>query len=88
MIFFSVIEDNSTQSIQKKFLKMEEEKEKELYNYRTKKLELYKQMVDQQEEMLKLQRRSVTALELLALKVQGQSDISSFSLSPVINFHQ
>jgi hypothetical protein len=67
---------------------MEEEKEKNLSSYRNKKLELYQKMDVQQEEMLKLQRRSVTAIELLALKVQGQSDIASFSLSPIINFNQ
>jgi hypothetical protein len=35
---------------------MEEEKKKNLSSYRNKKLELYQKMVDQQEEMLQLQR--------------------------------
>ncbi|XP_062615191.1 uncharacterized protein LOC134276930 [Saccostrea cucullata] len=77
----------TTVDIQEEFVEMEREKEKQLQEYRSKKIKLYERMFSQQEEMLQLQRRSTLALESLVTKLSGNySTESPFSVSPIIKF--
>lgn len=74
--------------IREEFVEMEKEKERRLQEYREKKLGLLQNMMDQQNEMIQLQRRSTEAMESLVVKFPGHlvSPMSPFSVSPVIKF--
>nr|XP_011420094.2 uncharacterized protein LOC105322890 [Crassostrea gigas] len=78
----------TTRDIREEFVEMEKEKERRLQEYREKKLGLIQNMMDQQNEMIQLQRRSTEALESLVVKFPGHlvSPMSPFSVSPVIKF--
>lgn len=77
----------STRDIREEFVEMEKEKERRLEEYREKKLGL-QNMMDQQNEMIQLQRRLTGAMESLVVKFPGHlvSPMSPFSVSPVIKF--
>ena len=68
--------------MQEEFLAWEKVKEQKLEEYRAKKLEFYNTLINNQEEIIKLQRRTTIALESL---VSTLSD-NSLTLSPVIKF--
>jgi hypothetical protein len=68
------------------YMSMEKEKTKELRDYRERKLELLERIAGQQGEMLQLQRRTTTALEMIAARQQPGELLSPFSVSPVIRF--
>jgi hypothetical protein len=68
--------------VQEEFLAWEKVKEQKLEEYRAKKLEFYNTLINNQEEIIKLQRRTTIALESL---VSTLSD-NSLTLSPVIKF--
>lgn len=78
----------TTRDIREEFVEMEKEKERRLQEYREKKLGLLQNMMDQQNEMIQLQRRSTEAMESLVVKFPGHlvSPMSPFSVSPVIKF--
>jgi hypothetical protein len=63
-------------------LEWEKVKEQKLEEYRARKLEFYNTLINNQEEIIKLQRRTTIALESL---VSTLSD-NSLTLSPVIKF--
>ena len=65
--------------MQEEFLAWEKVKEQKLEEYRARKLEFYNTLINNQEEIIKLQRRTTIALESL---VSTLSD----NLSPVIQF--
>lgn len=66
----------------REFLDGEKEKNKSLEDYRKKKIALYEKMVQQQSEMLDLQKRSTAALEIIAYKsinsLQPSSHLNSW----------
>ena len=68
--------------MQEEFLAWEKVKEQKLEEYRARKLEFYNTLINNQEEIIKLQRRTTIALESL---VSTLSD-NSLTLSPVIKF--
>jgi hypothetical protein len=68
--------------VQEEFLAWEKVKEQKLEEYRARKLEFYNKLINNQEEIIKLQRRTTIALESL---VSTLSD-NSLTLSPVIKF--
>ena len=68
--------------MQEEFLAWEKVKEQKLEEYRARKLEFYNTLINNQEEIFKLQRRTTIALESL---VSTLSD-NSLTLSPVIKF--
>jgi hypothetical protein len=68
--------------VQEEFLAWEKVKEQKLEEYRARKLEFYNTLINNQEEIIKLQRRTTIALESL---VSTLSD-NSLTLSPVIKF--
>ena len=68
--------------MQEEFLAWEKVKEQKLEEYRARKLEFYNTLINNQEEIIKLQRRTTIALESL---VSTLSD-NSLTLSPVIQF--
>jgi len=63
-------------------LEWEKVKQQKLEEYRARKLEFYNTLINNQEEIINLQRRSTIALESL---VSTLSD-NSLTLSPVIKF--
>lgn len=80
--------DKESDNIRREFLDGEKEKNRSLEVYRKKKIALYEKMVQQQSEMLELQKRSTAALEIIAYKSAHSLQPSSpFSVSPVINFN-
>jgi hypothetical protein len=68
--------------VQHEFLEWEKVKEQKLEEYRARKLEFYNILINNQEEIINLQRRTTIALESL---VSTLSD-NSLTLSPVIQF--
>jgi hypothetical protein len=68
--------------VQEEFLAWEKVKEQKLEEYRARKLEFYNTLINNQEEIIKLQRKTTIALESL---VSTLSD-NSLTLSPVIKF--
>jgi hypothetical protein len=68
--------------VQEEFLAWEKVKEQKLEEYRSRKLEFYNTLINNQEEIIKLKRRTTIALESL---VSTLSD-NSVTLSPVIKF--
>ena len=68
--------------MQEEFLAWEKVKEQKLEEYRSRKLEFYNTLINNQEEIIKLKRRTTIALESL---VSTLSD-NSVTLSPVIKF--
>jgi hypothetical protein len=68
--------------VQQEFLEWEKVREQKLEEYRARKLEFYNILINNQEEIINLQRRTTIALESL---VSTLSD-NSLTLSPVIQF--
>lgn len=88
MIFQDNDDKESTDNLRREFLDGEKEKNKSLEDYRKKKIALYEKMVQQQSEMLDLQKRSTAALEIIAYKsINSLQPSFPFSVSLVINFN-
>ena len=68
--------------MQEEFLTWEKVKEQKLGEYRARKLEFYNTLINNQEEIIKLQRRTTIALESLVSTLSN----NSLTLSPVIKF--
>ena len=81
-LFFFKLGNDGSSSVQEEFLAWEKVKEQKLGEYRARKLEFYNTLINNQEEIIKLQRRTTIALESL---VSTLSD-NSLTLSPVIKF--
>ena len=82
MEFFFKLGNDGSSSVQLDFLEWEKVKQQKLEEYRARKLEFYNTLINNQEEIIILQRRSTIALESL---VSTLSD-NSLTLSPVIKF--
>ena len=79
IFFFFKLGNDGSSSVQQEFLEWEKVKEQKLEEYRARKLEFYNILINNQEEIINLQRRTTIALESL---VSTLSD----NLSPVIQF--
>lgn len=74
-------------NLRREFLDGEREKNKTAEDYRKKKISLLEKIVQQQSELIEIQRRTTTALEVIATKFHESTQSSSpYSLSPVIKF--
>ncbi|XP_056002682.1 uncharacterized protein LOC130049292 [Ostrea edulis] len=70
------------------FINLEKERNRAVKEYRAKKLAFYEKITQQQGEMIQLQMRTATALELIASRCQRTATLipSPFSVSPIIRF--
>lgn len=74
-------------TLEENFLMGNEKKNKTAEDYRKKKISLLEKIVQQQSELIEIQRRTTTALEVIATKFHESTQSSSpYSLSPVIKF--
>ncbi|XP_061186207.1 uncharacterized protein LOC133194220 [Saccostrea echinata] len=80
--------DSCKYDIRREFLDGEKEKNAVLEEYRKKKIALNEKIIEQQSEMIALQKRTATALEVIALRCEHTVQPSSpFSVSPIIHFN-
>jgi hypothetical protein len=63
LFFFKL--GNGSSGVQQEFLEWEKNKQQKLDEYHARKLEIYNTMINKQEEMITLQRRTTIALEAL-----------------------
>ena len=85
--FSSGVSGNEGDRYKSEFLTLEKEKNRHLKQYREKKLALLENIIKQHDEIIDLQMRSTTALEVIADKFQPQVQIPSpLSVSPIIRF--
>ncbi|XP_022305017.2 uncharacterized protein LOC111112026 [Crassostrea virginica] len=81
------VSGNEGDRYKSEFLTLEKEKNRHLKQYREKKLALLENIIKQHDEIIDLQMRSTTALEVIADKFQPQVQIPSpLSVSPIIRF--
>lgn len=74
-------------NLRREFLDGEREKNKTAEDYRKKKISLLEKIVQQQSELIEIQRRTTTALEVIATKFHESTQSRlPYSLSPVIKF--
>lgn len=74
-------------NLRREFLDGERDKNKTAEDYRKKKISLLEKIVQQQSELIEIQRRTTTALEVIATKFHASTHSPSpYSLSPVIKF--
>eukprot|EP00105_Crassostrea_gigas_P045712 XP_019929860.1 PREDICTED: uncharacterized protein LOC105345752 [Crassostrea gigas] len=74
-------------NLRREFLDGERDKNKTAEGYRKKKISLLEKIVQQQIELIEIQRRTTTALEVIATKFHASTQSPSpYSLSPVIKF--
>uniref|UniRef100_A0A8W8LPF5 Myb/SANT-like DNA-binding domain-containing protein n=1 Tax=Magallana gigas TaxID=29159 RepID=A0A8W8LPF5_MAGGI len=78
---------DESHNLRREFLDGEGEKNKTAEDYRKKKISLLEKIVQQQSELIEIQRRTTTALEVIATKFhESTQSLSPYSLSPVIKF--
>ncbi|XP_052677538.1 uncharacterized protein LOC128158646 [Crassostrea angulata] len=81
------ISGDESHNLRREFLDGEREKNKTAEDYRKKKISLLEKIVQQQSELIEIQRRTTTALEVIATKFhESTQSLSPYSLSPVIKF--
>lgn len=81
------ISGDESYNLRREFLDGEREKNKTAEDYRKKKISLLEKIVQQQSELIEIQRRTTTALEVIATKFHASTQSPSpYSLSPVIKF--
>lgn len=85
---YLLISGDESYNLRREFLDGEREKNKIAEDYRKKKISLLEKIVQQQSELIEIQTRTTTALEVIATKFhESTQSPSPYSLSPVIKFN-